>query len=121
MNKLTREELDNLRKNIKENRNEIIVSMGTCGIASGADKVYDFFQKELRARGLSNIIFLKNTGCLGVCKLEPIVKVKVENMPEILYGHVDENTANRIIDRHIMKKIIIEAYILSDFSTDIYK
>lgn len=120
MNKLTKQELDNLRNNIKEHKNEIIVSMGTCGIASGADKVYNFFQKELKARGLSNIV-LKKTGCLGFCALEPIVKVKVENMPEILYGHVDENTANRIIDRHVMKKIIIDAYILSDTAVDIYK
>lgn len=90
----------------KEEKIEILVGMGSCGIAAGAKKVYEVLEKEIEKRGLSNIE-LKITGCLGLCFSEPNVEVKVPGLIDILYGKVNEKFAVRIIEEHIANKSII--------------
>jgi len=63
----------------------ITVGMGSCGIAAGADKIYEL----LESRGLSP----KTVGCNGNCYLEPIVTVDNHT-----YTQVGENDIDRIIN-----------------------
>ncbi len=49
---------------------KIVVGAGSCGIAAGAQKVYDALQTELAGK---NDVQLTITGCNGMCFLEPIV------------------------------------------------
>ncbi|MFP4466898.1 MAG: (2Fe-2S) ferredoxin domain-containing protein [Candidatus Goldiibacteriota bacterium] len=119
MSRLKKEELDKLRKTLKEKFDgEIIISMGTCGIASGGDAIYDFFKKELLDRGLDEIN-LKQTGCLGMCFCEPNLIIKIDGMPEVLYGYVNEETAAKIISEHILKKNILNENVVFMPSADI--
>ena len=53
-------------------KTDIIVGLGSCGIASGAQEVYDFFEKNI---GTADIV-LKKTSCIGICFQEPIVEVE---------------------------------------------
>ena len=46
----------------------IVVGEGTCGIAAGAEKVYDALKSCITAEHKLEI-----TGCIGMCYLEPIV------------------------------------------------
>ncbi|MCK4798563.1 MAG: (2Fe-2S) ferredoxin domain-containing protein [Spirochaetes bacterium] len=85
---------------------QLLVGRGSCGIAAGADRVYDTFIKEIKNRGLKNVV-LKQVGCLGLCFSEPNVEVIVPGLPNILYGKVDENFAIRIIEKHIYDRKII--------------
>ena len=48
---------------------KIIIGEGSCGIAAGAAKIYDYFAKHTKFAELSI------TGCIGMCYLEPIVDV----------------------------------------------
>ena len=49
---------------------KIVVGAGSCGIAAGAQKVYDALQTELAGKDGAA---LSITGCNGMCFLEPIV------------------------------------------------
>jgi NADP-reducing hydrogenase subunit HndB len=119
MEKLKKGDLEKLRKNFKpDTKGEIMVSMGTCGIASGGEAVYKIFEQELKSNGLDKAIKLKKTGCLGMCFCEPNLVVKIEGMPEILYGNVDEKTAHSIISDHVIKKNILNNYVIFMPSTD---
>ena len=107
MEKMKKGDLDKFRRNYKPgNKGEVVVSMGTCGISAGGDAVYKLFETELKEKGLEKVQ-LKKTGCLGMCFCEPNLVVKMEGMPDILYGNVDEQVALQIINEHLGKKHIV--------------
>lgn len=113
MDKMKKGDLEKFRKNFKaDSKGEIMISMGTCGIAAGGDDVYKIFQDELKNNGLEESVKLKKTGCLGMCFCEPNMVVKIEGMPEILYGNVDEKAAHSIVSEHIIKKNILNNYVI---------
>lgn len=99
---------------------EILVGMGTCGIAAGADKVYDKLAKAVEKRGLDSIK-VKKTGCLGLCFSEPNVEVKIAGLPDVLYGYVTDEFADRILDEHVIDQNIINKNVIDKPIIDIYK
>ena len=54
----------------------VVVGMATCGIAAGARPVLSAFLEEVAKRGLQHVT-VTQTGCIGVCRLEPIAEVYV--------------------------------------------
>ena len=50
---------------------KVVVGAGSCGIAAGAQKVYD----ALKVQNGDRAFFLTVTGCNGMCFLEPIVDI----------------------------------------------
>jgi (2Fe-2S) ferredoxin len=91
--------------------NFIKVGLSTCGIAAGADTVFKILQKELAKKEFK--IPVLRCGCAGMCFAEPLVEVKMEGMPHVLYGHVDEEIALKIVRKHILGKQILNDYIFS--------
>ena len=96
----------------------ISVGMGSCGIASGAQIIYDNLEKEIKKQKLKNINLVK-TGCIGICKYEPMVEVykdgnrttyvnvKVEDIKEIIEKNIINNEiascAIKAINNSILK------------------
>ena len=129
MAKLT---LDDLRKmrgerqkamEMRDNSNkdaQVIVGMGTCGIAAGAKEVFTTLIDTLTEKGLTNVL-VRQTGCMGLCHAEPTVEVVVAGMPTVIYGHVDAATAKEIVEKHVIGKEIVSAKILEKPSVDIVK
>ena len=74
-------------------KTDIIVGLGSCGIASGAQEVYDFFEKNI---GGSDIA-LKKTSCIGICFQEPIVEVVTDGV-KTAFGKVDVAFAEKLLD-----------------------
>ena len=64
-----------LRENDESNI-RVVVGMATCGIAAGARPVMTAFLDEINRRGLTNVT-VSQTGCIGVCRLEPVAEVFV--------------------------------------------
>ncbi|MBR0393554.1 MAG: (2Fe-2S) ferredoxin domain-containing protein, partial [Alistipes sp.] len=60
----------------QEGNIRVVVGMATCGIAAGARPVLNAFVSELAKRGMNNVQ-VTQTGCIGMCRLEPIVEVYV--------------------------------------------
>ena len=56
----------------QQDATRVIVGMATCGIAAGARPVLNAFVDEVAKRHLQNIT-VTQTGCIGMCQLEPIV------------------------------------------------
>ncbi len=106
-------------KKQEQSKNVIIkVGTGTCGIAAGADKVYNYIKKEIENRGMKNII-VKQTGCMGLCFSEPNVEVIMNDMPDVVYGRVNEKVAKRILEDHIMHNTLVDNRIYEKPATDI--
>ena len=53
----------------------IVIPAGTCGQASGANGIIRIAKRELLAKGLTEKIQLRITGCHGFCQMEPSVLV----------------------------------------------
>lgn len=69
------------------------VGMASCGLASGADSVYEELSKVLV--GDENTI-LKKVGCIGLCSYEPLVEVEIEGKRTI-YGYMTPELAKELV------------------------
>jgi NADP-reducing hydrogenase subunit HndB len=106
----TIEELDAIRKkalesvNLRKDRKEgtrVVVGMATCGIAAGARPVLLAMMDEVRKRNLKDVT-VTQTGCIGVCRLEPIVEVYRPGEDKVTYVKVDPDMVPRIVAEHIV-------------------
>ena len=99
---------------------QVIVGMGTCGIAAGAKETFTALIDALNEKNLTNVL-VRQTGCMGLCHSEPTVEVVAPGMPAVIYGNVDAATAKAIVEEHIVGKRLIEGKILDKPSIDIIK
>jgi len=106
------------RRNVENKDMEIIVGMGTCGIAAGAKETLDAFVRELDENGIKNVR-VSQTGCMGLCYVEPTVEVVVPGMPDVIYGKVNPEVAGKIIRKHIMNKTLVNDHIYDRPAADI--
>ena len=121
MQKLNREQFKEFKTKLKNNKNneaQILVGLGSCGIAAGSKKTFDAFIEEVKTKGLTSVT-VKQTGCMGLCETEPTVEVKVPGMPDIIYGMVTPEVACKIIEKHIMEKTLVNNLIQDRPSSDI--
>ncbi len=89
----------------------VTVGMGTCGIASGALEVFRALEDEIRTQHVRDVV-LSQTGCLGLCKHEPILEVVVGDAPKVVYGKVDPALVKRIVQEHILDGKAIEEFVI---------
>ena len=71
-------------RNDNDNDTRIVIGMATCGIAAGARPVLNEFLQEINKRGLSGVT-VTQTGCIGMCRLEPIVEIFKPGEEKITY------------------------------------
>ena len=76
---------------------KITVGMATCGLASGADAIYETLQQRIEQRGLNAI--LTSTGCIGCCQQEPLVDVRLPGAGRILFTRVTRPLARALVDK----------------------
>lgn len=102
------EELKHVRENILairqskrgDGNTQVIISMGSCGIAVGAQETLQSFLNYIQNEHFTDIS-VTQTGCIGLCEQEPIVEVIVGDQPKVVYGKVDEQIARKIMEQHI--------------------
>lgn len=82
------------------NKPKVIVGMGTCGIAAGAEKVYQEFQKIIAEKNVD--IALTYSSCLGICHEEVNVEVILPGNSSIFYGSILIEDVKHIINEHII-------------------
>ena len=127
MGKMTLEELRTLREEQRQHLSrrsvsnkdiEVIIGMGTCGIAAGAKDTLDAFIRELDENGIKNVR-VTQTGCMGLCYVEPTVEVVVPGMPDVIYGKVNADIAGKIVRKHILNKTLVNDHIYDRPAADI--
>ena len=94
-----------------ENPNNIrvVVGMATCGIAAGARPVLQAFLEEVQKRGLDNVI-VTQTGCIGLCRLEPIVEVYVPGQEKVTYVKMTPDKVGKVVANHIVNGAVVDEY-----------
>lgn len=103
------EDLNRIRGEALEKKNvraasgnaNVVVGMGSCGIASGAGETMKTILALIEAGDLRGILVTK-TGCIGLCGQEPIVQVAIGEGPKTTYGKVTPEVAKRIIKEHVL-------------------
>lgn len=96
----------------RKNGAQIIIGMGTCGIAAGARAVMTAVLEEIEKRNLSNIEVLQ-TGCIGMCQKEPLLDVALPGGDRITYGPVSPQDVPRIITNHVVNGNIVEDLVIA--------
>lgn len=79
----------------------VVVGMATCGIAAGARPVLTAFVEEVNRRGLKDVV-VTQAGCIGMCKLEPIVEVFQPGKEKVTYVKMTPEKVSRIVTEHLV-------------------
>jgi len=87
----------------------VVVGMATCGIAAGARPVMNAFIEELKKRNI-NDVSVTMTGCIGVCRLEPIVEVINPDGSKVTYVKMTPEKVSRIVAEHIVNGRVCREY-----------
>ncbi len=88
----------------------IVVGMATCGIAAGARPVLKAMMDEIEKRNLGENVNITQTGCIGMCKLEPIVEVYLPNEEKITYVKMTAEKAVKVINETVVNGNVITEY-----------
>ena len=128
MSKLTLDALRSLRErkraegislNPSDRKPQIVVGLGTCGVAAGARTTLEAIVDALAQKGLADVR-VRQTGCMGLCHSEPIVEVIVPGMPAVIYGRVDAAVGRQIVEQHIAGHKLLDNHICERPATDIF-
>jgi NADP-reducing hydrogenase subunit HndB len=87
----------------------VVVGMATCGIAAGARPVLTAFLDEVTKRNLNNVT-VTQTGCIGVCRLEPIVEIHVPGEEKVTYVKMKPEMVPAIVSAHLVNHKIVTEY-----------
>jgi NADP-reducing hydrogenase subunit HndB len=94
---------------------QVKVAMATCGIASGAKQVMEFFMDELEKRNIEAVV--TQTGCMGYCYAEPTVEITLPNQDPVVFGYVDTKKADEIIEKYVKEGILVDGIIPVNYET----
>ena len=115
--KKKQEELKTGQINAIESKNQVQVkvAMATCGIASGAKPIMEFFMEQLEKRNIPAVV--TQTGCMGYCYAEPTVEVKLPGQEPVVFGFVDLKRADQIIEKYIKTDELVDGIIPVNYET----
>ncbi len=92
-----------------EAEKRVVVGMATCGIAAGARPVLQAFLDEVNNRDLNDVV-VSQTGCVGVCRLEPIVEVYVPGQEKVTYVKMKPEMVKKVVADHLVNGCIVTEY-----------
>lgn len=95
-----------------EGETVIKVGMATCGIAAGARPVLDALLDEAEKRHLHNVS-ISQTGCIGMCRLEPIVEVFKDGQ-KYTYVHMTADKARKVISEHVVNGNAVKEFLVGE-------
>ena len=111
LRKLREAALEKRRVKSASGQTQVVVGMGTVGIAAGAREtlkaILDYIEKE----NLSDIT-VRQTGNIGLDSYEPIVQIIIGEQPMVTYGRVTPDAARRIMQEHIMDGHPVKDFII---------
>ena len=91
----------------------VVVGMATCGIAAGARPVLNALVEGVNKEGLTERVTVSQTGCIGICQLEPIVEVFEPGKEKITYVKMTPEKAARVIEEHLKNGNVVNEYTIA--------
>ena len=98
----------NLRKE-RTGGTRVVVGMATCGIAAGARPGLLAFLEEVKNRNLKDVS-VSQTGCIGVCRLEPMVEITRPGEDKVTYVNMSADKVKRVIAEHVVNGQVVTEY-----------
>ncbi|MCX6066226.1 MAG: (2Fe-2S) ferredoxin domain-containing protein [Chloroflexi bacterium] len=90
---------------------QIVVGMGTPGIAAGARETLKEILGIIEAKHLTNIT-VRQTGNIGMDSWEPIVQVLIGEAAPVTYGKVTPFVVQQIMEQHILGGKVVNDYVI---------
>jgi NADH-quinone oxidoreductase subunit F len=78
----------------------ILIGMGTCGKAAGAEDILKVLEEEVKKSNLQTDII--QVGCIGLCYAEPLIEIIKPGMPSIFYGNCTPEHVSTIINNYLI-------------------
>ncbi len=109
LKKLREEALEKRRVKSASGEVQVVVGMGTVGIAAGARETLKAILEYIEKENLSGVI-VRQTGNIGLDSYEPIVQVLVGENPKVTYAKVTPDAARRIMKEHVVGGQVVKDY-----------
>ena len=87
-----------------------VVGMATCGIAAGARPVLSALVEEVSNLGLTEKVTVTQTGCIGICRYEPVVEIFEADKEKVTYVKMTAEKARRIAKEHLRDGHVVTEY-----------
>jgi NADH:ubiquinone oxidoreductase subunit F (NADH-binding)/(2Fe-2S) ferredoxin/NAD-dependent dihydropyrimidine dehydrogenase PreA subunit len=84
----------------QQSRPSVLIGAATCGRAAGALETVEAFEVQQKKHGLD--VAITEVGCIGVCYVEPVVAIRKQGKPTILYGNVNSSAVARLTERWLL-------------------
>jgi len=104
---------------IKHENPIIFIGMGTCGLAAGAGEVFEKIKEKVNEKKLK-VDFMR-VGCIGFCRKEPIVEVKLPGGKRYTYGDVLPEDIDELLESSIINKKPYEKKLLGSHEETLFK
>lgn len=114
LKKLRDKSLEKVSLRKKEGSTRIVVGMATCGISAGARPVLMALLEEVKNRNLEDVV-ITQTGCIGVCRLEPMIEVYTNGEEKVTYVEMNPEKAKRVIAEHIVNGRVVTEYTIGAY------
>ena len=101
-----------LREGSGETR--VVVGMATCGIAAGARPVLNAFVEEVNNGNLADKVTVSQTGCIGLCQLEPIVEIYEAGNVKTTYVKMTPERVATVVEKHLKGGNVVEEFTVSN-------
>ncbi len=104
----TKSDLEKIReeglKALYSGSTKVSVGMATCGLSTGAGKVFEAIQNEVAKRNLP--VRVTQTGCIGFCQREPVVDIQEPGKPRVFYQEVTPERGVELVHRWVENEVI---------------
>jgi len=104
----TKSDLEKMRekglKSLYPVKAKVSVGMATCGLSTGAGKVYETLHKEIERGKLP--VKLSQTGCIGFCQREPVVDILEPGKPRVFYHGVTPERSAELVHQWLENKVV---------------
>jgi NADP-reducing hydrogenase subunit HndB len=101
LEEIRKKALDQIDLRKKGSGTRVVVGMATCGIAAGARPVLTKFVEEVKLHNLKDVV-VSQTGCIGACRLEPMVEIYRGDEEKVTYVKVTPEMVAKIITQHVV-------------------
>ena len=109
LKKIREEAIKNIELRDTNKSTRIVVGMATCGISAGARPVLNTIVEEISKRNLNDVQVVQ-TGCIGMCRYEPIVEVYRPGEEKVTYIYMDSEKSKKVVAEHIVNGNIVSEY-----------
>jgi len=84
----------------ESDRIRVLIGMGTCGRAAGAEDVLDALEQGLAEQHIQADIL--QVGCIGLCYAEPLIEVLKPGKPGVFYGVLTPELVGEIVNDYLV-------------------